>query len=374
MPYQSQHNNWRMTVREPDHVPEEQDKYPSKVSWEVLPALCAPYPVWYLDIDGFIIAANGLAAWLWETDDLAGRSVFEIFRQSLLSSRIPVERNEDYLIKKCAVARRVAGRHNGQQAKLFVRAVEEKTHDNQTLHSDIRILHLRPKKEFEYDLHIVEPRPTQERELLKFEVTVSEVQGGMFLACYQPGEDNVFTKRLASDEFQKLVAACEGDMGKYALYCYSGEREHFFNKLTLEAVRAINKEQSGREQVSNVAEPQPKPEEQREPVYDPNEDRWFADERARAAFKTTKDVYRVRAQAGLLFDPLERPTERIAFDPEDAINEARAWSAIATAGVVVGTDDENSVFVPRQTVQILDKLEIRYRRVLLNEGEDGPGS
>jgi len=172
--------------------------------------LTKPYPVWLLTPQGFVIAANLLASWLWEVpqlNHLFDLNVFEIFYRNI--RRIPEYKNDEFFKKKIPILKRLIRGFGKEPYKSFLEYVE---HDPYLKEIYIQGKYIPDKKwvsqrVWEYSLRMLPPIGTGINELLKFQVVVYRLSpGNEFLAVYEPLPASKITQSIIGQKYNEAMA------------------------------------------------------------------------------------------------------------------------------------------------------------------------
>jgi hypothetical protein len=190
--------------------------------------LVEPQPVWQLDLDGTLRAANLLALWLWDilspdlltSKKLPRLRVFNIFARNL--ERIPLEENRDFLEKKSATAKFIESTKAGEAPILAFRQAMMQTPEHRAIYE--RAEAWKFIQAFNYELTLVNfediplLRDPQNRryyiataERLTFDTNIlvllnQNEQPVGFLAVYNPrGSMEEGTTVVIADKYRELI-------------------------------------------------------------------------------------------------------------------------------------------------------------------------
>lgn len=303
------------------------------------------HPVWLMNKEGTLTAANLLAFWLWggirpdNTPDVVnflGVNVLEIIARNLF--RIPKRHNRIFLLRKSQVLKKFAEAFpelsTCSLAKAMIadpelREIYDDADPNELSHV------------WQYTLKIKHPQEDQPLDfLLQVQTTVSTVYEDEepvgWIAIYQPWQSEV-TQHFFIQEFNRLFDY--SGIIPYVIYISGtgGEseiREHYSQPSNIS-----NKTEAE----SHIAE---------------GGKLTFADDKAKIAWETAQAVERIASS--LPPEGQQLDAKAITFAPED---ELRGLHAIFTAGTVIGTSERGVLLVPERSLKILRKLSIRYRCV-----------
>jgi hypothetical protein len=182
--------------------------------------LVQPYPVWLLTPQGFVIAANLLASWLWEApqlNHLFDLNVFEIFYGNI--RRIPEYKNDEFFRKKIPILKRLIGGFGKEPYKSFLEYVEHDPYLKEIYDQEKYIADKKweSQRAWEYSLQILPPTGTGITEFLKFHVAVYRLSpGNEFLAVYEPHPANKITESIIVRKYDEVTAVA--DMIGYVQY------------------------------------------------------------------------------------------------------------------------------------------------------------
>ena len=154
-------------------------------------ALQEPYPAWFLNQWGIIMAANLMAFWLWnidpggerfEPESILGTNGFTLLAN--LMERIPVEQNVELYTKRAAVVKRLAAKAEQPDYASVISAMKA----NDRLAHIYEQAPLDIENEWEYPLKITAPGQENRADwsnLLEFQVSYFRLVGdsGLLVTC-----------------------------------------------------------------------------------------------------------------------------------------------------------------------------------------------
>lgn len=165
-------------------------------------------PAWLLDPQGTVMAVNLYCSWVWgirNLTDLFGFNAFDIYRQAFASGRLPLDENDEALIKKFAVVKHLCALYGDSPYQSFLDYFQDEI--SQRSIADIQLAtrqRWRSTSLYDYPLHFASPLALGTANSLTFRIKVHRLSHKAgWLSTYEP-EDEATEAILTANRWRTL--------------------------------------------------------------------------------------------------------------------------------------------------------------------------
>ncbi len=168
-------------------------------------------PAWLLDPQGTVMAVNLYCSWVWgvrNLTDLFGFNAFDVYRHAFASGRLPLDENDEALIKKFAVVKHLRALYGDSPYQSFLDYFQDEI--SQRSIADIQLATKRGWRStslYDYPLHFASPLSHERAMSLAFHIKVHRLaHGAGWLSTYEP-EDEA-TRVILTTNHWRILSFC----------------------------------------------------------------------------------------------------------------------------------------------------------------------